>query len=102
MGEAGGVLVQVYNSQKTKNLFWLIFRELEGQFLSCVPHKLELKTCPIPCLSEMCDGCWKEQSFAETKIRNSLFFTNTKTTKFINFLFDLFFSQKRGVTKCHL
>lgn len=50
MGEAGGVFVQVSNSQKTKNLFWLIFRELEGQFPSfCVPHKLELKACPIHC-----------------------------------------------------
>lgn len=44
----------------------------------------------------MCDGYWKEWSFAGSKIRNGLFFTNTKTTKFINFLFDLFFSKKRG------
>lgn len=99
MRKTGIVFVQVLNSQKTKNLFGLIFRELKGQFLSfCVPQKMEFKACPIHCLSEMCDGFWKEWSFAENKIRNSLFFKNTKTKKFINFLFDLFPPppQKRG------
>lgn len=53
-------LYKFITPRRLKNLIWLIFRELEGQFLSCVPHKLELKACPIHCLSEMCDGCWKE------------------------------------------
>lgn len=70
---------------------------MRGWFLSSyVPQKLELKTCPIHCLlSQVYDGCWKEWRFAENKIRNILFFTNTKTTKFISFLFDLFFPRKK-------
>jgi len=80
--------VQLHNFQKTKDLFWLIFREPEGQFLSYIPQKLELKACPVHCLLEMYNGCWKEWSFAENRIRNSLFFTNTKTTKFVSFLSD--------------
>ncbi|CAM9443069.1 unnamed protein product [Rangifer tarandus platyrhynchus] len=78
--------VHLHNFQKTKNLLWLIFREPEGQFLSYIPQKLELKACPVHCLLEMYNSCWKEWSFAENRIRNSLFFTNTKTTKFISFL----------------
>lgn len=78
--------VQLHNLQKTRNLLWLIFREPEGQFLSYIPQKLELKACPVHCLLEMYNSCWKEWSFAENRIRNSLFFTNTKTTKFISFL----------------
>lgn len=82
--------VQLHNVQKTKDPFWLIFREPEGQFLSYVPQKLRLKACPAHCSLEMCNGCWKEWSFAENRIRSSLFSTNTKTTKFISFLSDFF------------
>lgn len=95
--ETGSGFIWVCNSQKTKNLFWLIFRELAGQcWAACVPQKHEFKACPVRCLfvrNVRC--CGKEWSFAENKIRNSLFFTNTKTTKFINFLY-CFFPKKRG------
>lgn len=88
--------VQLNNVQKTKDPFWLIFREPEGQFLSYIPQKLKLKACPVHCLLEMYNGCWKEWSFAENRIRNSLFFTNTKTTKFISFLSDFSPPKKKG------
>lgn len=90
LGRGSYCFCTISYSQKTKNVFGLIFRALERQFLSfCVPQKLELNACPTRCvMSEIYDGCWKELSFSENKIRISLFFTNTKTTKFIIFPFD--------------
>lgn len=35
-------------------------------------------------------------NFAKNKVRNNLFFTNTKTIKFITFLFDLLFPKKKS------